>query len=320
MSNTSRVSLVTGAGGFVGANLVRRLVNQGERVHALVRADKPNWRLADIADKITWHKADLCDKATVRTIAHTVQPEFIYHLATAGVYAGAHVSDSEMIENNVCGFINLVDAVSDLNYACFINTGSSAEYGQKQNPMHEADICEPTTAYGISKLAATHYATLVAQKESRPIVTLRLFSPYGPYDDASRLMSYAIARASRGENLSLGDPQSVRDFVYIDDVIEAYVQCAKNAVKCRGEVFNIGSGGEFSVRTVVEKILQKVGSSSQCSWRNANAGRPWESSRWQADISKAKKMLDWEPKVSLDKGLDKTLLWFGKNQSFYKDI
>ncbi|MSR76514.1 MAG: NAD-dependent epimerase/dehydratase family protein [Candidatus Ryanbacteria bacterium] len=320
MSSASRVSLVTGAGGFVGANLVRRLVSQGERVHTIIRADKPSWRLADIADKIIWHKADLRDKDVIRAIAHAVQPEIIYHLATAGVYAGVHVSDSEMIENNILGFINLLDAVRDLEYQCFVNTGSSAEYGQKQAPMHESDICEPATMYGISKLAATHYAALVAQKESKSIITLRLFSPYGPYDDKSRLMSYAIARALRGESLALGDAQSVRDFVYIDDVVDAYIQCGKNGVKFGGEVLNIAGGREYSVGTVVENIVHKTKSSSACSWKNDNAKRAWESSHWQADISKAKKILNWEPKISLDRGLDETIAWFQKNPSFYEGI
>ncbi len=320
MSNAPRVLLVTGAGGFVGANLVRRLVAQGERVHAIIRADKPSWRLADIADKIIWHKADLRDKNAVRAIAHTVQPEIIYHLATAGVYAGVHVSDAEMIDNNVLGLANLLDAMSDIDYRCFVNTGSSAEYGQKQTPMHENDICEPVTVYGISKLAATHYAALVARKESKSIVTLRLFSPYGPYDDESRLMSYAIVRSLRGENLALGDAGSVRDFIYIDDAVDAYIQCAKNEVKFSGEVLNIAGGKEYSVGTVVDKIVEKTKSSSTHSWKNDNAKRSWESSHWQADISKAKNILHWEPKISLDRGLDETIAWFREHQSFYKDI
>ena len=320
MSNAPRVLLVTGAGGFVGANLVRRLVAQGERVHAIIRADKPSWRLADIADKIIWHKADLRDKNAVRAIAHTVQPEIIYHLATAGVYAGVHVSGAEMIDNNVLGLANLLDAMSDIDYRCFVNTGSSAEYGQKQTSMHENDICEPMTMYGISKLAATHYAALVARKESKSIVTLRLFSPYGPYDDERRLMSYAIVHALHDESLALGDSQSVRDLVYIDDVVDAYIRCAENGVKFSGEVLNIAGGKEYSVGAVIEKILEKTKSSSTRSWKNENAKRAWESSHWQADISQAKNILHWEPKISLDRGLDETIAWFQKNLSFYKGI
>ncbi|MSR76350.1 MAG: NAD-dependent epimerase/dehydratase family protein [Candidatus Ryanbacteria bacterium] len=320
MSNIPHVSLVTGAGGFIGANLVRRLVGQGEYVHVIIRADKPSWRLLDIADKIVWHKADLRDDDAVHAITHKVRPEVIYHLATAGVYAGAHVSDSEMIENNILSLINLLDALSDLDYRCFINTGSSAEYGQKQVPMHEDDICEPVTVYGISKLAATHYARLIAQKESKSIVTLRPFSPYGPYDDESRLISYAIAHALRGESLTLGNSQSVRDFVYIDDVVDAYIQCAKNEIKFNGEIFNIAGGKEYSVGAVVEKIFEKTKSLSMHSWKNDSAKRAWESSHWQADISKAKNILNWEPKISFNNGLDETIKWFQKNLPFYKGI
>ncbi|KKP30847.1 MAG: dTDP-glucose 4,6-dehydratase [Parcubacteria group bacterium GW2011_GWC2_32_10] len=216
----------------------------------------------------------------------------------------------------VVGLVNLLEACNQCDYTAFINTGSSSEYGLKDKIMNEEDVCHPLNAYGISKYAATLYASFTAKTQSHPIITLRLFSPFGPYDDKSRFVTYAIIQAMRGEEMQLANPDSVRDFIYSEDVIDAYINSMDKTSRHKGEIFNIGSGRESKISEAVSKILELTGSKSSVIW-NAQSPRSWESVCWQADISKAKKLLGWQPKYDLNSGLIKTVAWFKKNQQFY---
>jgi nucleoside-diphosphate-sugar epimerase len=309
--------LVTGGMGFVGANLVRRLLQDGREVHCLVRKPEISWRLKDIAENLRFHVADLQDAANVRRIVRIVRPSHIFHLATAGVYRGKTAPDNELFGTNILGLINLLAAVKDIPYESFINTGSSSEYGTVDVPMREDMRMSPCTAYGISKFAATQYASFHAVQYNKPVVTLRLFSPYGPFDFEGRFIAHAIVTMLRNEAVHFGNPASVRDFVYIDDVVDAYMYTMKK-VAIAGTVYNIGSGEEVAIKSIAEEIQRACGSQNTVTWGNPGVLRPGESLRWQADITKAKEELGWVPKTSLIAGLEKTIQWFRMNLPRYE--
>ena len=313
-------ALVTGGTGFIGANLVRRLLRDGYEVHCLVRSSDVSWRLRDMVKDAHVHVADVCDRDAVEGVLQSAKPSHIFHLATAGVYGGVSGTDEQVMRTNILGLVNLINAANKVGYECFINTGSSSEYGIKQSPMKEDDVCEPVLAYGVSKLDATQYAAYAARVYHKPITTLRLFSPYGPFDDSHRFMSYAIMRSLRNQELSLGNPQSVRDYIYIEDVIDAYLAAAQHISAIAGEVLNVGSGKEIIIGAVAELIQQKCKSNAPITWESSDAKRPWESARWQADITKAKRLLEWEPKISFSSGLDRTIEWFRMNISQYESL
>jgi len=312
------IAFVTGATGFVGSHLVRRLLEGKFETHILTRTTSSQWRISDLKDKVYNHHADLCDKKLLSDVIKDVNPTHIFHLAVAGVYGGAHLPDKNLFEINTFGTLNLIEAANAIDYHAFINTGSSAEYGKKLNPMAEEDVCEPITAYGIAKLASTLYASFVGKTQSRPIITLRLFSPFGPYDDSSRLITYTINQAIRNDCIKLGNPNSVRDFIYISDIIEAYIQSLAKASLYKGEIFNIGSGNEYSAKTVVDAIKQLLSSECATEWNNSGNFRLWESVRWQADIAKAQALLEWKPATTLEHGLAETIQWFKENWALYK--
>lgn len=312
-------ALVTGASGFVGANLVRGLARRGYEVHVTVRGNTPRRRLRDIEGDITLHRADLCDRAALQRAVAASAPHAIFHLATAGIYDGKSLPDQDVAETNFIGFLNLIDATDAVSYDAFINTGSSSEYGIKHEPMHEDSVAIPKNVYGITKLAATQYASLVAKTKSRPIVTLRIFSPYGPFDDARRLIVYAITNMLQDNVLKLGDPHAVRDYIYVDDVIRAYFYALENTLQWSGEVFNIGSGKEITIEKIVGALQNIIKSKSKIIWAT-QPHRSWESPCWEADISKARQQLGWEPVVSLEEGLSRTVSWFRENIHLYKQI
>lgn len=300
--------LITGATGFVGANLARRLVAEGQEVHVLTRSTSNLWRLADVKPSLRLHTADITDKDALTALVATVKPDVVFHLANVGVYGGVHSAAAGLFSVNLLGTIKLLEACKHIQYRCFVNTGSSSEYGIKTKPMREGDPCDSANAYGVAKCAATMYARCVALEQGRPIVTLRLFSPFGPFDDRRRLIPYVISRALTNEELRLGNPSSVRDFIYIDDVVDAFLASVGRADKLTGEVLNVGSGYQTSIEYIVTTVLDLTGSRSRVTWR-AREPRPWESPVWQASIQKIGRMLDWRPRHSVRAGLAKTVAW-----------
>ena len=214
--------LVTGATGFVGACLCRRLLGLGHELHLFVRQTANIWRIADIAHQMVLHDVDLRDAQAVQRSVAAIRPERIFHLATYGGFSfQKEVAAIHAV--NFLGTVNLLQACEKVGFEQFIHTGSSSEYGIKAEPMKETDLLEPLGDYAVSKAAATLFCRSEALLKGLPIVTLRVFSPYGPWDDPQRLIPYVIAALLKGNAPLLANPAAVRDYLFIDDVIDAYL-------------------------------------------------------------------------------------------------
>lgn len=308
--------LVTGASGFVGANLVRRLVRKDYEVHIFTRATSNKWRLTDVLSKLNDHPVDLLEEKKLKGSIKKIKPEIIFHLAAAGIYGGVHLPEKRLIETNFLGTVNLLNACNDIDYKCFVNTGSSSEYGPKSHPMKETDVCEPINMYGITKYATTLYGSFVAKTKDKPVVEFRLFSPFGPYDNHTRLITYAIINALENNDLNLADPKAVRDYIYIEDILDLYMKNIDKAHELKGEVFNVGSGSQTTIYYVVNKIMDLTQSKSSVNWGSVN-GRSWDTEKWEANIEKTSKFFDWKPVYNIDEGLKKTISWFRDNLNLY---
>ena len=177
---SARRVLVTGAAGFVGANLARRLLADGHTVHVLLRPGSDPWRLEDIRQHLEAHEADLADEETIVSHCARLQPEWIFHLAAYGAYA-SQVDARRMVRTNVLGTSNLVNAALRVGFEAFVNTGSSSEYGLKDHGPSETEAIEPNSYYAVTKASATMQCQSIARRRRAPIRTLRLYSVYGPY-------------------------------------------------------------------------------------------------------------------------------------------
>lgn len=308
--------LVTGATGFVGSNLVRRLLYEGYEVHIITRESSNKWRIHDILPNLNEHSVDLLDGSRLKSLLEQINPDVIFHLATLGIHGGIQSPETDVIETNLFGTMNLINACENIEYRCFVNTGSSSEYGPKKESMNENDVCEPINVYGISKCAATLYGNFIARTKGKPIIGFRLFSPFGPYDDKSRLMTYAITNALQNNPLMLANPDVVRDYIYIEDVLDLYLQSIELASKVKGEVFNIGGGSEKSVSYVINKIIEITNSKSDIKW-NSFSKRDYDTEKWEADIEKVSEYFNWKPKYLIDEGITKSIIWFKSNLSNY---
>ena len=310
--------LITGASGFVGSNLTRKLLKQGYEVHILNQSSYDKWRLIDVLPELDEHVGDLLEPESLKKLMNEIKPEVIFHLAAAGVFNGVSPSEEKLIKVNFLGTVNLINACSDINYKCFVNTGSSSEYGLKDKPMKETDICEPINTYGISKLAALLYGSFIAKTKNKPIIGLRLFSPFGPFDTSERLILYVIIKALQNEEILLSDPKGVRDFIFIEDLVEVYLKSIDSASQFKGEIFNLGSGRETSVSEIVETVLELTNSKSKIKW-GQNPPRPWDTVHWQADINKTSDCFNWKPRYSIKQGLEETIQWLKNNLFLYKN-
>ena len=308
--------LVTGATGFIGANLVRRLLQEGYDVHILTRVSSNKWRLTGVLSKLSDHTVDLREEGKLKGLIKEIKPDIIFHLANLGVYGGVQLPEKEYIETNFLGTVNLVNACNDIDYKSFINTGSSSEYGPKKHPMKETDVCEPINMYGMTKCAATLYGSLVAKTKDKPIVAFRLFSPYGAYDDRTRLVVYCITNALQNNDLNLANPEAVRDYIYVEDILDLYMKGIEKASELKGEIFNVGSGSQTAISYIVNKVIELTRSKSKVNWGTVK-GRSWDTERWEANIEKTTRFFNWKPAHDIDEGLRKTVDWFRSNLHFY---
>ncbi len=305
---------ITGATGFVGSNLVRRALCRGADVVINVRNTSDTWRIRDILPDVTVIPADIAEFAELRDSLQKIRPEIIFHTAVYGGNAQQNNMDT-IIRTNICGTVNLLRSCRDLGVDLFVNTGSSSEYGQKDQPMNESDLLEPVTGYGAAKAAATLFCRNFAVNEKIPVVTLRLFSPYGPYEQKSRLVPSVILAALQKKSPQIASRQFVRDFIFIEDVLDA---CEATALleDPSGQIFNIGSGQQHTVGDITDIIIGLLGNEV-----TAQEGMPraWknEPACWQADTRRAETELNWKARYSLCEGLARTIDWFKINKALY---
>jgi len=306
--------LITGASGFIGSSLARRLINQHKNVHLILQKQSNTWRINSVLNKATVHISDLSNVSDLTKIIQKVKPTIIYHLATNGAYSSQNNPD-KIITTNILGTWNLLTACNTVDYDLFVNTGSSSEYGFKTKAMRETDIVEPASYYAVTKCAQTLLCNYLAKQEKRPIVTLRLFSVYGPYEESSRLIPTLMKSLLFGLRMNLVTPDVARDQIYIDDVTDVYLNIEK-LMRHTGEYFNIGTGIQSTVKDVVDTTVKVTGKTTVLNWGNMK-NRHWDTTNWVADISKATSLLKWTPKTSLEEGLTETWNWFRKNFHYY---
>ncbi len=307
--------LITGSSGFVGSLLTRRLLKENYKVHVISRDTTDLWRLGGILKDIEIHNLSLLNSEEIARLASDISVDKIYHLAT---YGGYHYQNSveDVINTNVIGTFNLFREFSKKGIEMFVNTSSSSEYGEKPGPMSEAMNLEPNNMYGASKAAGTILCSTYAKVNKIPLVTLRLFSPYGYYDAKTRLIPTVITSCLIGKEIKLSSKDSVRDFIFIDDVIEAYLAAGRQ-VNSYGEVFNIGSGRQYTTFEIASTIVNLIGKDVKIHYEE-NLNRQYEPLMWVSDNMSAYEKLNWKPNVEIEDGLNNTINWFKDNLKFYR--
>tara|TARA_B100000029_G_C17595342_1_gene963904 strand:- start:2977 stop:3921 length:945 start_codon:yes stop_codon:yes gene_type:complete len=312
MSNT----LITGASGFVGANLARDLINTKNQIHILVRNESDLWRLNDIIPKCNVHFVDLLNPIEIKNVIGEVKPNIIFHCATFGVYPNQKNED-KISQTNVIGTKNLLLAQEkNTNLEKLVNLGSVFEYGSKTHSIDENDPTEGFDNYSKSKILQSELIQDFHHKHNLPTVTCRIFSPYGKFEASNRLISNTLISIIKHKPIEIISRNAIRDFIFIDDVIDALKKLSLEP-DIDGEIFNVGSGYPTSVEDMVNLICKTTKTDPQIIWHDEN-DREYDKSgaKGYANISKIMK-LDWKPKTTLENGLLQTYHWFKNNIENY---
>lgn len=307
--------LITGAAGFIGGNITRKLVNEGVTVFPLIAPDSDTWRLDGLdIDPENFLNVDITDFTALQEKVLKVRPTHILHLATYGVYRD-QADQLKIFNTNVLGTANLLRVSLDLDISAFINTGSVYEYGNLPGKQHEDNLGRPRNMYDLAKIVGTQTATNFAIQYGLPVCTLRLFTAYGPYEDIRRLVPSVILSLMRGKDPNILAPQSIRDFVHVQDIADAYFQASLKE-NWKGEIINVGSGQPVTVAHMVNEISTILGLDRPLISEDSPIS-PNDSQSW-ADLSIAEKVLRWQPKRNLNDGLTQTTNWFKQHSDLYE--
>lgn len=302
-----RAALVSGAGGFIGANLVRRLLADGHRVEAIVRPGADHWRLEDLRGEIRLNELDVRDREAVAGLVERLRPEWVFHLATHGAYS-TQADVERIFETALGGTINLLEACLEAGFEAFVSTGSSSEYGLSDHAPAESEALRPNSHYAVAKAAASMYCSQSAIANDAHVVSLRLYSAYGPWEEPSRFIPTLISRGLEGRLPPLVSPGVARDFVHVDDVVSACLLAARDTGVDRGSVFNVGTGRQTTIEQVVAMARRLLAIAAEPRWGSMD-DRCWDTDVWVADSTLIRRELGWSPRWNLEDGLTATAEW-----------
>jgi nucleoside-diphosphate-sugar epimerase len=302
--------LITGASGFIGSHLTRRLIADGADVHALTSTVSSVYptRLLEVRDRITLHEASLTDRGALNIVAAEVRPSYVFHL---GAYT--HVGKSwqrvdECIQVNVQGTVNLLMSLEPVGFTRFVNTGTSEIYGDVDVPFVEDGPVHPISPYSVSKHSAEEMCRLFGEARSWPIVRVRPFNAYGPMQSPDRVVPEIITRALQHQPLQMTVGTQTREFNYVEDLVDGMVKIATTP-GIDGDLFNLGNGREVSMRELATMILSLLGNPVEPQF-GALPERPIEIHRMHADPSKTARDIGWQASTSLEDGLARTIDWY----------
>lgn len=308
--------LITGAEGFIGSHLTHRLYKLGAEVNAIVHPESLTWRIEDLLDKIKVWPVDLLDERKLRQVLFRVKPAKIYHLAANIDHRRAFSLFNDTFRNNVYGTINLLHGALKLKLDCFINTGTCEEYGMNDVPFNEEQRECPVSPYSVSKVCITYICTMFHKTYGLPIVIPRPFLTYGPAQDAHMLVPSLILSCIKNKDFKMTQGQQSREFNYVDDIVDGFVK-ASITPRAIGEVINLGNSREYRVIDVAQ-LIKKLTHTNIKLYFGALPYRKGEAMRFYSASKKAKYLLNWRAKMSLEEGLKQTINWYREHYTIKK--
>lgn len=316
--------LVTGADGFIGSHLVEKLIAKGAKVRAFSFYNSfNNWGWLENLPKRTLKRievftGDVRDPNGVLTSMRGV--DTVFHLAALiGIPFSYHSPDS-YIDTNIKGTLNVLQAAKQLKVEKVLHTSTSEIYGTAQYvPIDEKHPVNPQSPYAATKSAADQLALSFYRSFKLPVTIVRPFNTFGPRQSARAIIPTIITQLCMGKNtIKLGNLNAKRDFTYVLDTARAFVKLAESK-GTEGQIFNVGSGNEISVRELVHEIMKITGKKIKIV-HDRERIRPEKSEveRLLCDALEINSACGWKPQVSLRNGLKQTYAWIKKNIKYYK--
>jgi len=312
-----RKVLATGGAGFIGSEVVRQLCEQNADVTVLDNFSSGKTEYIQGFDSVKIVKGDVCDEDIVSKVLK--DQELVIHLAALPFIPDSYYHPEEFFKVNAIGSVNMMGgSIRSETVERFVHISSSEVYGTaKYVPMDEEHPTYPHSTYAASKLAADRAVFTMHKEHNFPSVIVRPFNSYGPNITQPYIIPEIVLQLlTRSESIKLGNVESSRDFTYVTDTARGIIMALtnKNAV---GETINLGSSREIKIRDLVFLMAKLLGKKVNVE-SDPSRFRPYDVERLCCDYTKAKKILGWEPQVSLEEGLQRTIEWIANNPIRFK--
>lgn len=315
--------LVTGAGGFIASHLVEHLVREGAHVRAFVRYNSRNdpgmlkWISPEVFAQIEILQGDLRDNEAVRSAVRDM--DTVFHLGALIAIPYSYVNPREVFDVNIMGTLNVLMAARDFRTRRIVHTSTSEVYGTAQYvPIDEKHPLQGQSPYSASKIGADRIAESFYRSFEVPVVTLRPFNTFGPRQSMRAVIPTIIVQALTRDVVKLGSLEPSRDFTFVADTVSGFVKAAE-ADDVLGDEVNLGNDNTISIGDLANKIFDIVGKTPKIVTdpKRIRPGRS-EVMRLWASNEKAKRMIGWEPHISLDQGLRITVEWIAAHLNLYQ--
>ncbi|NWF64697.1 MAG: NAD-dependent epimerase/dehydratase family protein [Chloroflexi bacterium] len=297
--------LITGAAGFLGSSLANHLAREGHQVRGL--DDLSTGDPKALSPDVHFTRGDVSDRPKLWTLLQDV--DVVYHLAARVSVQESILYPRDYNTVNVGGTVALMEAMRDVGVKRVVLASSGAVYGDMNDgSLKETDIPNPRSPYAVSKISAEHYVRTIGNLWNIETVSLRIFNAYGPGQHLPPshppVVPHYLRQALRGGTLvAHGDGSQTRDYIYVDDVVSAMVAAA-TAPNVNGQVINVGSGVETSIKELINTVLDVTNSKANVVYNTQTSGGV---SRMKADLALSKEKLRFAPSINLTEGLKLTL-------------
>lgn len=314
--------LVTGAAGFIGSNMVDRLLKDGHHVVGIdnlttgMEANLPNDfdYKKKILSRFKFYKFDLTNKTALDLVLRENKIDAVMHFAGNASIVNAMTNPTSDVQNNIITTMNVVNSCVENKIPRLLHASTMVVYGQDNVSKKETDPCVPTSTYGLTKYAGERYVMNAGDRTDLDfqfnVTTFRMFNVYGPKQDINNPYQGVVAiftglMRKKQDIILHGDGSQTRDFIFIDDVIDAWVSSLNNP-KTYGQVFNLGSGEEITIRKIAEAVFDAMDANTVFKGSIINQPvRQGDIKRCLSDSNKLRKAIKWKPKVSFQDGLEK---------------
>lgn len=293
---------IFGAGGFVGINLLNTILKVRQDVIGISQDHHNSWRfIANNIPRKNRTSIDILQQIPLKIFFNKYKPATIFNLAAYGAYSKQNEYD-KIYQTNFVATVDMIEIAKEIGFKVFIQAGSSSEYGLNSCAPAEDSILIPNSHYAVSKAALYQAIKYYGLIENLPIVQLRLYSVYGPWEEPDRLIPVLISKARLGEFPPLVNPMVSRDFIHIDDVISAFILAANQVSNIKGEALNIGTGIKTTIQEL-SKTVKEIFNISTNPEFGKMPNRKWDLEEWYSNPELMNKKLDFKAEISLKKGL-----------------
>ena len=295
--------LLIGGTGFIGYHLSKKCIQKGWNVTS-ISTHKP--RKIRFISKV---KYVICDITKKKKLEKKLSKNFNF-VVNLGGYVD-HSDRKKTFKSHFLGVKNLASIFLNKSIQSFVQIGSGGEYGKSKSPHKEIHKGKPISVYYKAKLLATTHLLKLNKTKKFPVSIIRLYQAYGPRQDFNRFIPIIIQSCLKNKRFPCSEGKQFRDFIFVDDVVDAIIESLKSS-KASGQIFNIGSGKPFKIKDIIKKINKKIKKGYPLYGKIKL--RKDEEIKTFPSIAKAKKLINWRPKVSFQHGLQKTINFYNSRK------